>query len=294
MKNLTVVCIALLAFTANARAGSAAPLLAKYQTLAARLQQNAFKQPLVLDSVETQNRLSGDVHAVVAFPFNVVTAALNNPQHWCDVISLHPNTKYCRPIVKPQGSQLLVRMGKKTPQELSQTEQLALEYAALDATPQYLRIQLDAKDGPMGTSAYQIVLEAVPLPNGTTFLHLSYAYGTSLAGRLAMRTYLMTAGRGKVGFTETGKRANGEVVYIGGERGVAERNIMRYYLAIDALLSGLRLPIASQFEKRLQSWFSATERYPRQLRELDRGEYVAMKRAEHAREILEVAEQGAN
>ena len=282
------LCIALLTWTANAEAGSAASLLATYQTLAPRLQQNAFKQPLVLDSVETQRRLTGDVHAVVAYPFNVVSATLNNPQHWCDVISLHFNTKYCRPSAKTQGSQLLVRMGTKRPQELSQTEALTLQYTALDATPQYLHIQLDAKDGPMGTSDYRIVLEAVPLPNGTTFLHLTYSYGTGFAGRMAMQTYLLTIGRGKVGFTEVGKRTNGEAVYVDGVRGVVERNTMRYYLAIDALLESTRLPPASQFEKRLQSWFSATERYPLQLHELDRGEYVDMKRAEHIRDMVDV------
>ncbi len=285
MRRLIVLCTALFAWTANAGAGSPAQLLARYQTLAPRLQKNAFQQPLVLDSRETQQRLTGDVHAVVAYPFSAVSAALNDPQHWCDVISLHFNTKYCRPRVTPGGSQLRVRMGTKNPQELSQTEQLMLQYAALDATAQYLHIQLDAKDGPMGTSDYRIVLEAVPLPNGTTFLHLSYSYGTGFAGRLAMQTYLLTIGRGKVGFTEVGKRANGEVVYVDGVRGVAERNTMRYYLAIDALLESMRVPPTSQFEKRLQSWFSATERYPLQLHELDRGEYVAMKRAEHAREM---------
>jgi hypothetical protein len=289
MKEITVVCIALLAFIANARAGSAAPLLEKYQTLAAQLQQNAFKQPLVLDSVETPDRLTGDVYAVVAYPFDVVSAALNNPQHWCDVLSLHFNTKYCRPQVKAQakgqGSELLVRMGTKKPQALSQTESLTLQYAALDATPQYLRIQLDSKDGPMGTSDYRILLEAVPLPKGATFLHLTYSYSTGVIGRLAMQTYLMTIGHDKVGFTEMGKSANGETVYVGGVRGVAERNTMRYYLAIDALLESMSLPPASQFESRLQSWFSATERYPRQLHELGRSEYVSMKRAERARQL---------
>jgi hypothetical protein len=289
MKKIAVICIAMLAFAANANAnagtGSAAPLLAKYQALAPQLQQNVFKQPLVLDSVEAKNRLTGDVHAVVAYPFNVVSSALNNPQHWCDVLSLHFNTKYCRSKGTAQGSQLLVRMGKKTPQALSQTEPLAFDYTAVEATPQYLRIQLDAKDGPIGTSDYQIVLEAVPLPNGSTFLHLAYSYDTSLAARLATKTYLMTIGRGKVGFTEVGKRENGGAVYIGGERGVAERNIMRYYLAIDALLASLRLPAASQFEQRLQNWFAATERYPLQLHELDRDAYLVMKRAEHTREL---------
>ncbi|MND09503.1 hypothetical protein D3C83_328910 [compost metagenome] len=34
---------------------------------------------------------------------------------------------------------------------------------------------------------------------------------------------------------------------------------------------------------RLEDWFSATERYPRQLREIERPEYLAMKEREYAR-----------
>ncbi len=64
----------------------------------------------------------------------------------------------------------------------------------------------------------------------------------------------------------------------GGTRGVIERNTMRYDLAIEAYLGALSLPPAQQLDKRLDSWHSGVERYPRQLRELERSEYVAMKR----------------
>ncbi|MDQ6881386.1 MAG: hypothetical protein M3150_04750, partial [Pseudomonadota bacterium] len=63
-----------------------------------------------------------------------------------------------------------------------------------------------------------------------------------------------------------------------------ERNAMRYYLAIDAYLDSLSVPAGQQVERRIQGWFSATERYPRQLREMDRPAYVAMKRNEVERQ----------
>ena len=47
-----------------------------------------------------------------------------------------------------------------------------------------------ASTGPMGTRNYQIALEAVPLPAGRTFIHLSYSYEPGLAGRLALKGYL--------------------------------------------------------------------------------------------------------
>ena len=44
---------------------------------------------------------------------------------------------------------------------------------------------------------------------------------------------------------------------------------------------------AAQLEQRLQSWFRASERYPRQLHEMDREAYLVMKRAEHLRQQTE-------
>lgn len=101
---------------------------------------------------------------------------------------------------------------------------------------------------------------------------------------VAMQTYLATIGRDKVGFTVVGKQADGQPEYIGGVRGVVERNTMRYYLAIDTFLGTARAAPAARFEKSLQAWFTAVERYPRQLHEMDRDEYLDMKRAEYLRQ----------
>ena len=55
---------------------------------------------------------------------------------------------------------------------------------------------------------------------------------------------------------------------------------MRYYLAIEAYLGALSLPAAQQLDKRLNDWHSGVERYPVQLHELDRADYLDMKRKE--------------
>jgi hypothetical protein len=65
---------------------------------------------------------------------------------------------------------------------------------------------------------------------------------------------------------------------------VVERNTMRYYLALEAYLDNLAVPPAQQFEQRLQSWYSATEMYPRQLHEVDLDAYLDMKRREDVRQ----------
>ena len=68
--------------------------------------------------------------------------------------------------------------------------------------------------------------------------------------------------------------------------GVMERNTMRYYLAIDAYLDSLAAPAGQRVERRLRAWFDATERYPRQLREVDREAYLRMKRQELQRQAI--------
>jgi hypothetical protein len=152
------------------------------------------------------------------------------------------------------------------------------------ARADYFESRLEARRGPVGTRDYRIVVSAVPLDAGRTFMHLSYSYGYGIAGRLAMQAYMATAGASKVGFTVTGRDANGQPVLIGGVRGAIERNVMRYYLAIDAHLESLSVPPEQRLEKRIATWFDETERYPRQLREMDRESYIAMKRVESERQ----------
>jgi len=84
-----------------------------------------------------------------------------------------------------------------------------------------------------------------------------------------------------------GKQSGGRPLYIGGMRGLVERNTMRYYLAIEAFLGALSVPPQARLEKSLRDWFAAIERYPRQLHELEQSEYLAMKRREYLRQQAE-------
>ena len=113
---------------------------------------------------------------------------------------------------------------------------------------------------------------------------MSYAYGYGFSARMAMQTYLATLGRNKVGFSITGRNAEGQPVHVGGVLGLLERNTMRYYLAIDSYLSAYTLPPADQFEKRIRDWYSSTERYAAQLHEMEQADYLEMKRKEMRRQ----------
>ncbi|MDP9895852.1 hypothetical protein J2W32_004952 [Variovorax boronicumulans] len=277
---LAIVAIALVAASAPALAqqpstdtGAAAALRAKLQALAPQLERNAFRRPLALESSEAADRLSGDVYALVDHPFARVSGALREPAAWCQVLMLHLNTKHC--AVKGGGATLAVAIGRKFDQPLSDAQTIAFAYTPGKADANYLNVRLSADTGPLSTRDYSIVFEATPADGGKTAIHLRYAYAYGTAARLAMKGYLATLGSDKVGFTPAGQGG-----YIGGVRGVVERNTMRYYLAIDSYLDA---PAAGQLEQRLAAWFDATEQYAKQLHEIEKSDYLTMKRHEFQR-----------
>ena len=260
----------------------AAALMQKNHDLQSQLAGSPFRRPLVLESSESSNRVDGNVYAVLESSFAAVSRTLKSPEGWCEVMILHINTKYCRPDGTAAPTRFKVSIGKKTPQSLSDAFALDFGYEIASASSSYLSVLLSAPDGPLGTSNYRIEVQAVPLPDNRTFMRLHYAYSYGVASRVAMQGYLATIGAGKVGFTQVGDGKQND--YIGGMRGAAERNIMRYYLAIEAYQASLARPADARLESRLNYWFDATETYPRQLREIDKASYLAMKKVEHQRQ----------
>jgi hypothetical protein len=266
------------------RPSSPAELRSRYQALRPQLEKNAYRGPLYIESAEGPHSSQGDVYAVLNAPFAAVSAALGDPAHWCDVMILHLNTKFCRSSAAAGAPQLELRIGKKYDQPLMDAPRVLFAWRALPRVPDFLNVQLDAPDGPFDTRDYRILLEAVPLDAEHTFMRLGYSFEYGTASRLALRLYLATIGRSKVGFTTLASGSASEPEYVGGVRGMVERNTMRYYLAIEAYLGALAAPPAVQMDKRFPAWFDATEKYPRQLRELDRATYLEMKRNEYRRQ----------
>jgi hypothetical protein len=269
-------------------AGDAASLRNKYQSLTQQLNHNQFQRQLHLESAESPTTLKGDIYAVMDYPFATVNSALNDPvqgpANWCDVLILHLNTKYCHASASSNGNMLSVNIGKKVEQELADAYRVQFNYRSTASSMEYFQVELDADSGPLGTKDYRIVLEALAINNNRTFLHLTYSYSYGMAGLIAMKTYLATIARSKVGFTTTGGQSSAQPEYIGGVRGTVERNTMRYYLAIDAYLNALSSAPDKRLKQRLTNCFSATEQYPRQLQEVTRQEYMQMKYKEYRRQ----------
>jgi hypothetical protein len=274
------------AFGAPPSAGSADSLRVQYAAVSDRLAAGPFQRPLHVESQERASELRGDVRAVVDHPFATVSSALGEPAHWCDVLILHLNVKYCRASDAGRGS-LAVEIGRKNGEALDASRRITLAHRVVTATPDYVQIVLTAERGPFSTANYTIMLEAIPVDGGKSFVHLSYSHAFGLRARLAMRAYFNTLGAGKVGFTVVATDADGKPVYVNDLRGALERNAMRFYLAIDAYLNAMAAPPEEQPDRRMREWFAATERFPLQLRELDQAEYLAMKREEYQRQQLE-------
>jgi hypothetical protein len=270
---------------AATQASNAAALHARHAALAPQLVDNAFRGPIVLESVEGKGTLQGDVHAVVEHSYNRVKEAFGTPDHWCDAMILHLNNKHCRRNMESGAPAIELRIGKKFDQPVLAAQLVVFAFRTVSLTADYMAVEMQAPGGPFGTNNYRLLLEAVPLEGNRTFIHMGYSFDYGALASVAMQAYLSTVASDKVGFTTTRKPNPGESPdFIGGLRGLVERNTMRYYLAIDAYLGPQSGTASEQMEKRFRDWFNATERYPRQLHEIDRDTYVAMKRKEYERQ----------
>ncbi len=260
-------------------AGSAAGLLARRQELQAALRDNAFGEPLVIVSRELPDRIEGDVYAELPFAFDDTTAAFRTPQAVCDLLFLHLNVHACRPA---EGGVSVLAGPKKTGGAGMTAQMRYMMRTEVDA-PGHLRVVLTAPTGPLATTDYRMVFEAVPLEGARSFVHFGFGHNAGLLARMAMQTYLATAGRDKIGFTVTGRDAQGQPQYVKGERGSLERNVMRYYLALQAHCRERAGTPEERQQARLRTWFALTERHAAQLHEYSLEEYLSEKRRDLAR-----------
>jgi len=281
------------AFLFSAGSASAAPrpshgeeiLLGSYHKNMAGLSRNSFGLPLVVNSFEQGDRVHVDVYGIFDYPFGSVVNSLKVPANWCEIVFLHPNVKACTYSGLPGDRLLTFYPGKKVYQPPDDARKVLYHYRVVDEQQGYLNIVLNADAGPFGTKDHWMRFEALPLEGGRTFVHVSYAYSDSVALRLAAKVYFATLGRGKVGFTVTGKDSNGNPVYIGGPRGALERSAVRYYLAIQTFMNTLRYPEQNRFNMRISQWHDLTTRYRKQLFDLEKKEYLSFKTAEHKNQM---------
>ncbi len=258
-------------------------LRALHDSQAEALRAGKFHVPLRLDSFDTASGVRGDVYAELDTEFDTLARALSDPGHWCEVLLLHVNNRRCR-VLPGAAPTLVLGIVRKYDHAPDQAMRLALAYRLVAASADYFEVQLSSPDGPMGTSNFHITVQAVALPGKHTFLHFQNAYDAGMLASMATKAFLATFSADKVGFTVVGKKSDGQPDYQRGARGLMERNVMRYFLGIQAYVQAMAAPPAEQFERRLDAYGTLAEHYPRQLHEVDRVTYVVLKRADRTRD----------
>jgi len=261
-------------------------LLARYPAIKAKLEKNQFGTPIYLESAEKESSLGVDVYGILNYPFEEVRDELQSPGNWCAITSLHTNIKAC--TFRKTGDHWLLTLysGRKYYQAPEDAYKLDFKFRIVAQQPDYLDIAMTADKGPLLTTDHRIRLEAAPLDGGKTFVHFRCAYKHGLLARTAIKTYFATLARDKVGFSSIAADDTGKPVYVGGVRGAIERNAVRYYLALQTYMDTLKFPGDQRFEHQISRWFGLTERFPRQLHEMDKKEYLTAKRQEHNNQLM--------
>lgn len=235
--------------------------------------------PIAITSVFADGLASGVASGPLDFPFADVDMAFRQPAAWCAMLTLHLNVKACTVVDDRTRIWLRLFFGPKDFQSAKNATQMDYEFELEKDAPDQLKVRLHASRGPMGTRDYEITLSVTSQDDLHTLVTLKYQYKMGTRGKLAMQSYLNTIARAKIGFTAS--EQNGGIRYVSGIRGMTERNVMRYYFAIMAHLECLVPP--SECTNNLVAasrWFDFTERFPQQLHELSKDDYLRNKRLE--------------
>jgi hypothetical protein len=272
---------------AQAQGADLGEMQSLYRSLQPRLAQSPFQRELALDSTEASERLSGDIYATLDAPLANLELVNRSPLRWCEILLLLSNTKSCVVGRQDEAPSLQMRMGTKGPQALATTTPMNFKFETSAPQATVLETHLSSNSGPMGTKDGKLRVQAIAVGPNKSFIHLHYSYSSSLAGRLATGVYLQTLGRGKVGFSKEQAEASrpADAHWVGGVRGIIERNTMRYFMGLSCALqfAGTEAP-TQRFAQMAPCWYDDTERYPQQLHEMGRQEYLDMKGAEYARD----------
>lgn len=240
-----------------------------------------FGRPVLIRSEVQGGVVRAEIEALIDRPFRDVQLALADPPQWCATMILHINNTGCRAAPAAPGTAVMPRITLRIVRYLGQppeqADELDFSYHPMTVSASRLSVRLHAAKGFLGTHDHDLMLDAAPAGAARTALRLSYAYRQNTLADWSLMLWLGTFGRGKVGFSSEGEADDGGPRLVGGIRGLIERNLVRYLFAIEA---AARTPAASgrqAYQQRLRDYFDATERHPRQLREVDLDAYLVLK-----------------
>ena len=239
--------------------------------------------PIQVFSADREGVLEAKIHAVLDRDFSSLAEILSSPANWCELVPVVLNVKACTWQTGADTTQLTFYVGRKFYEPPEKAYKLNYDFILKAFRDDYFHIALVAEEGPLGTSDYLLEVEAIEL-SGKTFLAVRTSYRSSAISRFGTRGYMATLGRDKIGFTVTGGDADNPE-YIQGIRGIVERNAVRYYLALQAFLETQQLQPDLRFAAAAELWYDLTEQFHDQLYEMDRADYLDIKRRERIKQL---------
>jgi len=255
-----------------------------YQELQEDARRGPFGFPLHLHAEERQDLVRAEIHGILDHPFRTVGGTLTRPVSWCEFLPLNLNIKACTFQAQAPETILTLYIGGKSFQTPEAAARQPYRFQVRARERGYVAIALNALEGLLGTKAHLLEIEAAGVA-GRTVVLLRSAYEPSAASKLLTTIYLATLARSKVGFSGAPNGPAGQGGFVKGEQGLIERNAMRYYLLLKAFLDTQGLPSGHQFEARLDVAYDLMDRYPAQLHEMEKPEYLDVKRRERENQI---------
>jgi len=255
-----------------------------YQELQEAARRGPFGFPLQVRSEERGDLVNAEALGIMDHPLQAFGAAVAEPASWCEFIPLNLNIKACTIQWNKREPLITLYIGGKGYLSPELASQQPYRFVVQARQPEYVAVWLSALRGVLGTKEHQLEFEAASIA-GRTVVALRSSYEHSAASRLATAIYLATAGRDKVGFSRERLGPDGQASCVKGAQGMIERNLMRYYLVLKAFLDTQALPDSRRFDARLNAVYELMERYPAQLHEMERIEYLDAKRRERQNQI---------
>jgi len=239
-------------------------------------------RPLHVRSQIKGNRLQADVFAIKQQTVEELFDVLSVAKNWCQFVTLHLNIKACTYQSDKQAI-LTFYAGRKFYQSAEDAFALQYQFQIKEKAKDYFKLLLSADEGPFSTSDYQIVVEVKSMED-KSIVHFSLAYSSSLTSRMGTSVYLSTIGSDKKGFSQ---RINerGQSEFIQGTEGIIERNVMRYFLALNIYLKAVTADTKST-QKLASDWYDESEKYSLQLHELEKKDYMSNKAREFSQQYL--------
>ena len=255
-----------------------------FQELQEAARRGPFGFPIQFRSEERGELVRAEALGIMDHPLQAFSAAVSEPASWCEFLPLNLNIKACTIQWDAREPLVTLYIGGKGYLSPEWASEQPYRFVVQARQPEYVAVSLSALRGVLGTKEHRLEFEAASVA-GKTVVALRSSYEHSAASRLATAIYLATLGRDKVGFSRERIGPEGQASFVKGAQGMIERNLMRYYLILKAFLDTQALPESRRVDARLNAVYDLMEHYPAQLHEMERVEYLDVKRRERQNQI---------